>query len=221
VTRRSSQSESVDHSALQPEELALRAQAGDREAFNEIVRRFEPRLYNFLLQRVRVPDDAAELTQDALTRAWERIHDYAPSWRFSTWVFTIASRKAVSHHRKYGRIHTADDFDATESRAHSAPDEGEMALGMQLWRLAARELSNEQHTILWLRYAEDLSIAEIASVVSKSAVGVRVALFRARQALAAHLAVDLQAGDLQRLNDDGADPAPIPPVAGRVVGGVS
>jgi len=179
-----------DLSALTPEELAVRAQKGDRECFAELVCRFEPRLYNFLLQRVRIPDDAAELTQDALTRAWERIHDYSPSWRFSTWVFTIASRMAVSHHRKHSRVQTSDSFDSSPARDVADQDEEAIRQGSKLWKIAAKELTSDQHTILWLRYAEDLSVGEIAGVVSKSAVGVRVALFRARQALAAHIRAD-------------------------------
>ncbi|MFZ4573270.1 MAG: RNA polymerase sigma factor [Phycisphaerales bacterium] len=208
----------VDYSLLEPEALAVRAQQGDRDAFGELVIRFEPRLFNFLLQRVRIPDDAAELTQDALTRAWERINDYAPSWRFSTWVFTIASRMAVSHHRKHGRMKTAEDFDMSEAPRAAEVDDASIALGSRLWRLAAEELTPEQHTILWLRYAEDLSISEIAGVVSKTAVGVRVALFRARQALAAHLA---SAGTGPEGAPGPAAQDSLPPIAGRVAGGLS
>lgn len=208
----------VDLGSLQPEALAVRAQKGDRDAFGELVKRFEPRLFNFLLQRVRIPDDAAELTQEALTRAWERINDYSPSWRFSTWVFTIASRMAVSHHRKHSRVRTTEDFEMNEAPREAERDDASIALGSRLWRLAAEELTPEQHTILWLRYAEDLSIAEIAGVVSKSAVGVRVALFRARQALAAHLSSsDAAPGGVS----SESNPSPFPPLAGKVVGGFS
>jgi RNA polymerase sigma-70 factor (ECF subfamily) len=206
----------VKYSELEPEALAIRAQKGDRDAFGELVRRFEPRLFNFLLQRVRIPDDAAELTQDALTRAWERINDYTPAWRFSTWVFTIASRMAVSHHRKHGRMKTTEDFDANEAPRGEEVDDATISLGSRLWKLAAEELTPEQHNILWLRYAEDLSISEIASVVSKTAVGVRVALFRARQALAGHLAgTDLDPARAQSESQN------LPPFTGKVVGGLS
>jgi DNA-directed RNA polymerase specialized sigma24 family protein len=47
-------------------------------------------------------------------------------------------------------------------------------------------LTEEQHTALWLRYAEELSPREVARVLERSEVSVRVMLFRARQALAPH-----------------------------------
>ena len=47
-----------------------------------------------------------------------------------------------------------------------------------------RSLRDDQHTALWLRYAEDMTIGEIARVMGRTQVGVRVALFRARQRLA-------------------------------------
>lgn len=53
-----------------------------------------------------------------------------------------------------------------------------------MWRLVDEVLTDEQRAAVWLRYVEDLGISEIATVMSKSQVGVRVMLFRARAALA-------------------------------------
>ena len=171
-----------------PEELAVRAQAGNGAAmscFGELVVRFETRLFNFLLRRTRCRSDAEELTQEAFARAWERITSYDPSWKFSTWLYTIASRLAVSKHRKLSREQVWESFDRP---AVAGPDKLEAAddrrLGRKLWALAERTLSPDQQTALWLRYAEDMSIGEIAKVTGKSQVGVRVSLFRARQTLA-------------------------------------
>jgi RNA polymerase sigma-70 factor (ECF subfamily) len=169
--------------ALTPEELASRAARGSAASYSELVKRFEVRLFNFLLRKV-ARADAEDLAQETFVRAWERIESYDPRWRFSTWLFTIASRLAVSHYRKQS---------AAAPRAEHAPDAGadqvdrdveaDCRLGRRLWALAGA-LGPDQHEALWLRYAEDLSIPEIAEVMRKSHVGVRVCLFRARQALA-------------------------------------
>lgn len=171
-----------------PEELAVRAQSGTGAAmscFGELVTRFETRLFNFLLRRTRCRSDAEELTQEAFARAWERIGSYDPSWKFSTWLYTIASRLAVSKHRKMSREQVWESFDRPAAQgADGLETADDRRLGRKLWALAERTLSPDQQTALWLRYAEDMSIGEIAKVMGKSQVGVRVSLFRARQTLA-------------------------------------
>ena len=59
-----------------------------------------------------------------------------------------------------------------------------------LWETAERILSESQRTVLWLRYAEELSNRDIARVLGRSQISVRVTLFRAREALAAHEQLD-------------------------------
>ena len=57
----------------------------------------------------------------------------------------------------------------------------------RVWELAERVLTEDQRSALWLRYAEDLSVQEIAEVLGRRATTVRVLMFRARQKLAEHL----------------------------------
>lgn len=61
------------------EELAVLAQRDNVGAYNELVIRFEKRLFNFLLRRVSRRIDAEDLTQEAFVRAWERITSYDPT----------------------------------------------------------------------------------------------------------------------------------------------
>ena len=102
----------VDASGETPEVLAVRAAQGSHAAFAELVALFEVRLYNFLLRRTRSRTDAEELTQESFARAWQSIKSYDPAWKFSTWLFTIGSRLAVSDHRKQGRMRTMDTSDS-------------------------------------------------------------------------------------------------------------
>ncbi|MHC4415653.1 MAG: RNA polymerase sigma factor [Planctomycetota bacterium] len=165
--------------------LAGRARAGSLPCFAELVERFEGRLFNFLLRRAGSVADAEDLTQETFVRAWERIGQYNPRWQFSTWLFTIAGRLAIAHHRRRRRERT------TGIRLHPATPDGEdpaRATGDReqfhlLWDVADRVLNETQRAALWLRYAEDLSIKDIARVLDKTPVAVRVVLFRARERL--------------------------------------
>ena len=77
--------------------LVSRAQHGSLPCFAELVKRFEGRLFNFLVRRTVTTHDAEDLVQDAFVRAWQRIDQYDPRWQFSTWLFTIANRLAITH----------------------------------------------------------------------------------------------------------------------------
>ena len=79
--------------------LARRAASGQSDAFGELVRRYEAPLFRFLLLRCSSREDAEELCQESFLRAWSRIDMYDPRRRFSTWLFTLAHRLAVSRLR--------------------------------------------------------------------------------------------------------------------------
>ena len=180
----------ADWPQLDDRERALveRARAGSLPAFTGLVKRFEGRLFNFLLRRTRCPDDAEDLAQEAFMRAWQNLDRYDARWQFSTWLFTNANRRAIAHHKRARPVLASDGLDGHPcedgSAAHRrAADREQYRL---IWDLADRLLSETQRTALWLRYAEDLSNADIAAITGRSRVSVRVTLFRAREALAAH-----------------------------------
>jgi RNA polymerase sigma-70 factor (ECF subfamily) len=171
--------------ALTPEQLACRAQAGCRASFAELVTRFHARLLNFLHHRTGGSADPEDLAQDAFTRAWQNIHTYSPRWRFSTWLYSIATRLAIDHFR----ARRPRQLDGQQDRIQSdgadparAADQHEQHCS--IWSAAAELLTDAQRTVLWLRYAEDLSMKDIARATGKSQISVRVTLFRARSILA-------------------------------------
>jgi len=178
------------------EDLAREAQNGSREAFGELVLRLQGPLFHFLSLRIPDHGEAEELVQEAFLRAWQKLDQYDSRWRFSTWLFTVAKRLAASRARTRKPVLVHDEVLSTLSA------EGEPSALVELreesdnvWLLAGRVLTVEQRSALWLRYAEDLSIEEIARILDKRRVTVRVLLFRAREALAGHLKAHPPAGE--------------------------
>ena len=176
--------------------------------------RLQRPLYRFLLLHTGSTADAEELTQEAFLRAWQSLARYDDRWRFTTWLYTIARRLAVSHHRSRARQQTVpvpDDLCSgalDPSRASARAEQRH-----NLWDLASRVLSHEQRAALWLRYAEDMEPQDIARVLGKGAGQLRVTLFRARRTLAKHLqpahgASMRPAGDARPA--DHLSPAPCP-----------
>jgi RNA polymerase sigma-70 factor, ECF subfamily len=175
-------------SAQQEAALAQGAAAGRRESFGELARHFEGALFRYLLARCASREDAEELTQETLLRAWRKIDRYDPRWRFSTWLFTLARRLAVSRQRRMSlALRASSQAEELVHRDDARGISGSAEARAGLWDLAERVLGAEQRSTLWLRYAEGLTAEEIGRVQGRRAGAVRAALHRARRTLALHL----------------------------------
>jgi len=172
---------------LEIPDLVRRAQDGSLPCFAELVKRFEGRLFNFVLRRMQSPEDTEDLVQDTFVRAWQRIGQYNPRWQFSTWLYTIAHRLAIAQMQRQRREARPACLDRVPSEYDPARPAADREQCRHIWALADRLLPETQRVALWLRYAEGLGTSEIARVLGKSRVGVRVMLFRARETLAANL----------------------------------
>jgi len=174
--------------ASSPEALALAARTGSAAAFEALVARFEAPLYRFLFLRTRDEGLAQDLTQEAFLRAWQNLERYDPRWRFSTWLFTVAERLCISQRRSRGKEPAVASHEPELHAAGAEPDPltsaAERDEGRALWETAVRVLRPEERSALWLRYAEDLTMEEIGTILGRPTVTVRVILFRARGRLA-------------------------------------
>jgi RNA polymerase sigma-70 factor, ECF subfamily len=195
------------------EQLARESVAGCSRAFTELVERYEGRLLRFVRRWASSEHDAEDITQDAFVEAWRCLHRYDDRWRFSTWLYTIASRRAASHFRRR-KDSTSAMVESHEDSASLAPEHA-MEAGenrSRMWQLAERLLSDEQRTALLLRYSEGMSASEIGQVLGKQPVAVRVMLFRARERLAAELVPadekDLDEGTRLQRPDQTVEPLP-------------
>jgi RNA polymerase sigma-70 factor (ECF subfamily) len=169
---------------LSAEELARRSQQGCRESFAELVARFGNRLFHFLHHKTNNAQDAEDLVQDTFVKAYKNIHRYQDSWKFSTWLFTIAARLANSHFRRSHSLRMVEEIEAQNPEPGQILADHESRQG--LWALA-RQLSVNQYLVLWLKYGQDMSIKDISLVSGKSQVNVKVLLYRARINLAKKL----------------------------------
>jgi len=178
--------------AIEPNELVRRAHEGCGDSFAELARRFRPRLLNLLRNRMGAAHpDAEDIAQESLARAFQHLDRFDERYRFSTWLYTIAIRLARDHarsRRRRPRHISLDeaDFNSRESGV-SERTESQDAVD-NLWQTARHVLTDSQYTAMWLRYGEDLSPVEIALVMRKTRIAVRVLLHRGRSILIAEMA---------------------------------
>lgn len=161
----------------------MRAQAGCAPSFEELVRRYQVPTLHFL-RRLGAGDEAEDLLQETFVRAYRNLGQYRGKWRFVTWLFTIARRVQINYQR---RRRPQPQGEVLEGLASPGPGPPELAAAAEdrqrLWNLAARILSQEECSALWLYYVEEMSAREIAEVLERSWVSVKTMLFRARRRL--------------------------------------
>jgi RNA polymerase sigma-70 factor (ECF subfamily) len=168
------------------EELARQTQAGSLVAFEELVVRYEQRVYAFVRHWRRNETEARELTQDTFVRAFQAISQLNCQLSFAPWLFAIARRKCINAYRAQrfiadGPPPEQPDFnDPSEILARQDDRES-------IWQLARKHLPDVQFQALWLRYVEEMNIPAVSRALGKSQIAVRVLLFRARQTLAAKM----------------------------------
>ena len=174
-----------DPHAPQPEGLARLAQDGDVSAFESLVALYGPRLLRYIRGRVGNLHTAEDLLQDTFVKAFGALSRFDSSRSLTTWLFTIATRVAISHGRRRFEVASAfgQDVDAVTT---TAPDERMLRTEAHsgLWDRAKSVLTDLQFASLWLKYAEEMPVNQIAEVVGVSVSNVKVMLHRGRKKLA-------------------------------------
>jgi RNA polymerase sigma-70 factor (ECF subfamily) len=171
-------SASQELEVLGDEHLVARALAGERGAFNVLVVRHEARLFRFLSRTTPNAADVEDAMQHAFVKAYRKLGTFNPRYRFTTWLFTIAVRELRAVRRRPG-VAAGPLVDGQDP---AAPVEADHAPG-DLWAAARRLLTTTQFTTMWLRYGEDLAVAEVAEVLGRPRVWVSVTLHRACAAM--------------------------------------
>jgi RNA polymerase sigma-70 factor, ECF subfamily len=190
---------SSDHQTCSDGELVRQCQNGSLTAFEELVYRYENRIYGFVSNACGNAADARELTQDTFVRAFQAIAHFDCRRAFAPWLFTIARRKFIDRCRSAEwRMRSAECGEQSREQGAGSleqrmdvADPGELLARQEerecLWDLARRRLSKPQFEMIWLRYVEGMSVADVAEVLHKTQTHVKVLLFRARQVLAREL----------------------------------
>lgn len=164
--------------------LVDRSRRGDREAFEELVRRSADRLYAVVLRFVADGDEAQEVTQDAFLRAWRSIGRFEGRSRFFTWLYRIGINEAK---RRAARRPPAPIVSLDDEPVPDAPDWSEapetrfqQADTRRVLEEAIRALPMEYRAPVILRDIEGLTTQEAAEVMDLGEAAFKSRLHRAR-----------------------------------------
>ena len=179
-------------------ELVARAQAGEREAFEELVRRHAEHLFAVVVRLVPDRHDAEDVTQEAFIRAWRGIGRFKGEARFFTWLYRIGINEARrrGERRRPREVASIDEARLEPSDPRPAPDRLAQHRDLRgALERAVRALHPDYRAPLILRDVEGLSTAEAAAIMGLREAAFKSRLHRAR--LAVRNAVE------QYLDEDG------------------
>lgn len=175
------------------QELVTRAKAGDDEAFAQLMRDNETRIYNLTLRMTGNPEDAMDLAQEAFLNAWRGLKFFKGDSAFSTWVYRLASNACIDFLRRKKRrqdISLPMPVDEEDDSQPDIPDQRflpERELERQELRDAVaaglNQLSDEHRQVLVMREINGLSYQEIADILDLEAGTVKSRIARARNSL--------------------------------------
>jgi RNA polymerase sigma-70 factor, ECF subfamily len=158
--------------------------AGDRDAFRLLVRRYGDTLHGHALRMTDSPDEAADLTQQALVRGFKKLGSCRDPERVGAWLFRIVANLCKDHVGKSRRRDVPLELVDTALTAKSNPeaDAQDSEIRSRIWG-ALDALTPEQKEAFVLKHVEGRSYEEIAAVMDLSVASLKMRVHRAREAL--------------------------------------
>jgi RNA polymerase sigma-70 factor (ECF subfamily) len=170
--------------------LVARAKDGDSEAFTELVKRYERRIFRLAKHITQNEEDAEDVLQDAFLKAYQHIGGFQEQSKFYTWLVRIAVNEALMklRKRKSGKIYSLDEAvdtgEETVNREIAVWDNPEQRYSQEELRAILQQaidgLAPIFRTVFVLRDVEELSTEETASTLGISVPAVKSRLLRAR-----------------------------------------
>lgn len=168
----------------------LAVKKGDRNAFDDLMRKYYPRILNFAYRLINNRQLAEDLTQDVFMKVYNSARRYRPRSKFQTWLYTIAKNTCLNElRRNRGQVVSLDaPLDANVGElSKELPDPGADPATVFLQkekenqvRAAIHDLSEKQKMAVILRRYENFSYAEIAATLDVTDKAVKSLLSRAK-----------------------------------------
>jgi RNA polymerase sigma-70 factor (ECF subfamily) len=162
---------------------------GDTNAFAILVDKYKDMVFSLALKITKSREEAEEVSQDSFIKAFKSLKKFKGDSKFSTWLYKITYNNCIDRVKKIARTYNTDTIDEVNENKIKAIEDtletierGERATVI---KECMEALPEDERTILWLFYFEELSLKEIKDVTSYSESNIKVKLHRARKRLLA------------------------------------
>ena len=156
---------------------------GNTQAFGGIVRKYEKPIFNLMYRATGSREDAADLTQDAFLRAYDKIHTFRLGRKFYSWLYTLSLNVARDHLRKRKRQPSTSDRDP-ENTARGSLEEAPVINDIErsaeihnLFKVLLNLPLIDREAVL-LRFRDGLQMKEIAEQLDLTVSGAKMRVHR-------------------------------------------
>jgi RNA polymerase sigma-70 factor (ECF subfamily) len=160
---------------------------GDTNAFSVLIDRYQNLVYTVVLRVVKVKEEAEEVAQDTFLKAFESLSGYRGESKFSTWIYSIAYRKALDQVRKHNRMKPVELIEDITENNVAAIDNALHFLEQQernhTIQKCIEQLPEKEAAIITFYYFDDLSVREISTITELTEDNIKVKLHRSRKKL--------------------------------------
>lgn len=177
-------------------DLMLALQCGERDALEKLFALYSPKLFSFIVRMVGDSSTAEDIVQETWLTLYERRSRYQPTFRFSTWLFTIARRKALSELRRrsvrtvvrsltmQSKAGEHEEMEMPQTMFSGPDDRADAAILGRMVDRALLKLSPQQREVVILRDIEGFEPEEIANILAWAVKpgALRKRIFDAREA---------------------------------------
>lgn len=183
----------VDYENTPEGVLVRRAQSGDESAFQEIVERYQSKVFSIIHGIVRQRNDVEDIAQQVFTKIYFSMRNFDFRSSLITWVYKITVNECFDYLRKkkVRKLVYESDMSEDEARRVENSDNGNNRSARADMKLARRDyvvkllerVSGEERDLLILKEVEGYSVEEMATRLKMNENTIKVKLFRARQKL--------------------------------------
>ena len=164
-----------------------KVKAGDVASFSHLVERYKDMAYTVALKILRNSEDAEEVAQDSFVKAFQQLNTFQGKSKFSTWLYTIVYRTAISKTRKKKlEVTDIDTYAVNNYTTDSSSSQIDALTREEQQRYIAQaidQLPELDALLVTLFYMNDNTLDEIKDITGYSKTNVKVRLFRARKKL--------------------------------------
>jgi RNA polymerase sigma-70 factor (ECF subfamily) len=167
---------------LQEKIVFLKLKSGDSDAFSFFYDQYVTRIYRFVFIKVSNKQVAEDLTQEIFLKVWQHLVDKKDIQNFQAFIFRVARNSIIDYYRRAYRQELPLDYvDETKHEAliDDKTEDLDKSLDSEKLLKQLKSLKAEYQEVLLLRYVEDMSIEDIASILQKDKNNVRVLIHRA------------------------------------------
>jgi RNA polymerase sigma-70 factor (ECF subfamily) len=174
------------------EDLSIidRFKKGDEAAFEELILKYQDRIYNLCRHMLGNAHDAEDAAQDTFLKAYQSLKDFRPNASIYTWLYRIATNTCLDYKKRpffaslFRKSNEGDEFVSEPSSHWPSPEKlyESKQIGLALHN-SIRKLSPKLRTAIILKEIEGLSYEEIAGILEVSTGTVKSRISRAREEL--------------------------------------